>query len=85
MGEQVGFSSSKEQQPEIPSSLGHFGHLTRGCPKGSRCAPGIVGDVIHDGGGEETGEPSVSQARLQNGCLGCQALVKAEDSCGQQL
>lgn len=84
MGKQVGFSGSKEQ-PEIPSSLGHSGRLTRGCPRGSRCAPGFVGDVKHEGSGGETGEPSVSQARLQNGCLGCRVLVKAKDSCGQQL
>lgn len=39
----------------------------------------------HEESGGETGEPSVSQARLQNGCLGCQVLVKAKDSYGQQL
>lgn len=84
MGKQVGFSSSKKQ-PEIPSSLGHSGHSTCGCPRRSRCAPGLVGDMKRGGSGGETDEPSVSQARLQNGCLSCQVQVKAEDSCGQQL
>lgn len=79
MGKQVGSSISKKQ-PEISSSLGHSGHITCGCPRESGCALDLVGDRKHGGSDEETGEPSVSQARLQNGSLGCQVLVKAEDS-----
>lgn len=60
MGKQVASSISKEQ-PEISSSLGRSGHIACGCPRGSRCAPDLVGDRKHGGNDGETGEPPVSQ------------------------